>query len=301
MVQPITDLSIKASSFGGELFLSWNLPSGLPIHPKIFLFKRSKIDISQNEIDEYFTKLSTNSLNTFNYNGLFVLDYEEKPFSKFSDLVVQNGETYYYKIVIRDQENQEYSEAISANAKPMPLLKVNVKDGKQIVDKAIKKVLDNVFVNPTEKVLLGRDISTIFHFAVEPPAQNYIMIERVNGSTQYRSWADNYAKIQGGQVKAVYDVDVIRATFCTQDTPARRDQVANIFRANKLVLRKFCKALGAVDAEINIEGDYFNPQIHGVNVVGFTIIFSLLMDIKTLIPQEKIDLIIEELKIEEKK
>ncbi len=298
MVQPITDLSIRASGFGGELVLTWSLPSILPVHAKVFLFKRSGVDVSQIEIDEYFAKLAVNTLNTFNYNGLFVLDNIEKPFSTFSDLVVQNGETYYYKIVIRDQDSYEYSAAVGGSAIPVPTLKVNVKDGKQIVDKAIKKILDNVYVSPSEKVKLGRDINTIFHFAIEPPAQNYIMIERVNGATQHRMWADSYAKVGGATIKGVYDVDVIRATFVTQDTPARRDLVANIFRANKVVLRKFCKALGATDAEINFEGDYFNPQIHGVNAVGFTMVFSLLLEIKALIPDEHLTMLLGNLKVE---
>jgi hypothetical protein len=289
MIQPINNISLEASAFGGEIVLKWELPV-LPANPKIYVFKREKTAITQTEIDSYF--LNITNLSTYNLNGLFVFDKESTTFSVLSDLIVSNGTIYFYSVVIRDQITGEVSSAVGGSATPLPLLQVSVKDGKKIVDIAIRKLMDNIYISPSQKIKLGKDFKTVFCFAIEPVASDYFMIERVNGASQYRIWGDQYANIQGKKVKGTYDTDVIRATFMTTDTPSRRDEVANIMRANKIFLRRLCKKLGAVDCDITLEGDYYNPQIHGVNAVGYTVVFNLLIEVFSLIPKEEEEFII---------
>lgn len=295
MVNPLQNFSIVASKFGGELIISWKLPSILPASYKVFVFKRSGQDVTQQEIDNYFANID--DLSNFNYNGLMVYDSLDKDVTIFGDYVVKNGITYYYKAVVRDQTTEELSAVVSGNATPEPELKLKVKDGKKIVKTAIEKMLDNIYSSDGRKVQLGKDISISTHFSMDVIDNNYIMIERVNGATAYQFYGNELQRFQGGIIKGDIDTDVIRATFITQETPDRRDTVANIFRANKQTLIKFCKALGATDCKITIEGDYYNPQIHGVNATGFNIVFSLLITNKAIIPDEVLTTIFEELRV----
>jgi len=293
MIQPIEQLSIYASPFGGELLLTWKLPSVLPASFKIYIFKRSKSDITQEEIDNYFVNI--NNLSNYNYNGLFVFDgfAQNEEVNSLSDITVLNGVTYYYKVVVRDETTGEYSEAKGISGVPESTLRFSVKDGKDIVYKALKKVLDNLYVAPDKKVQLGKDIQIVKNFSIEPIGNNYIMLERVNGATYYKFWANDIAMIKGsGRIKGDIDVDVIRAIFMTLDTSERRDMFCNIIRAYKQVLIRLCKRLGAINCDINIEGDYYNPQIHGVNATGLVVVFNLLIENQTLIPEENLETII---------
>lgn len=296
MVQPLENVRLEVVGFGGELILIWDYPAELPNVFKPYLFKRSKVDVTQQEIDSYFENID--DLSQFNYNGLFVNDNLTSEHRAVSDITVINETQYYYKLVLRDEESGEVSVPVAVNGKPAPTLKVNVKDGKDIVYKAIKKMLDNLYSLPNQKTALGKDIQIVKNFSIEPIGTNWIMIERVNGSTQYRYWANEIATLKAGKVKGDIDIDVIRATFITTDSPERRDTITNIFRANKQFLIRLCKKLGALNCNIDIEGDYYNPQIHGLNATGCIVVFSLLIENHALIPAPELTALLGEMDVE---
>ena len=125
------------------------------------------------------------------------------------------------------------SPAVSAHATPKPDLKTNIKDTKEIVKVAIEKMFDNVYDAAGNNVKLGKDIQIVKNFAIEPVSANYVMIERVNGSSQIQFWNNQLGNIGSSIIKGNIDSDVIRATFITTESPERRDKVTNIFRAQK--------------------------------------------------------------------
>ena len=59
------------------------------------------------------------------------------------------------------------------------------------------------------------------------------------------------------------------------------------------------KMLGVKEVTVNIEGDYYNPEIHGMNAVGVTVIFSMLIENMMKINYPAIDQIISEIKVME--
>jgi len=284
MVNSVTTLYVTANAFGGQLDITFDLPATLPTNWKYYMFRRSGTDITQAEIDSYFTNIQ--NLANFNYNGLFVFDnFNPQDLlltgsNIYPDYKVLSKTVYYYKAVIRDEDTGEYSTAISANGTPQSTIKVNIKDGKELVAEAIKKMFDNILNADGKKVKLSRDIKVVKNFAIEPISDNYVMIERVNGSTNQRYWGQQYATYQNGIIRGEVDNDIIRATFMTSDGNARRDLVTNIFRAQKQFLMQYIKKLAdyqVQDVSISIEGDYMNPQIHGVNHIGVNIVFALII------------------------
>lgn len=285
MINAVDNLSIYASPFGGELKLSWSLQADENIN--IYVFK-SNSAITQEIIDNYFANNTIpESITVFEVNNRY---------QGIVDVDVSNGVQYYYAVVVKS--GSEISEPRFISGVAASQLKFHVVDGKEVVYKAITKMLDNVYANG-QKVQLGRDIQIVKNFSIEPIGENFIMLERVNGATMYKFWANEIANIKNvGQIKGDIDVDVIRAIFITTNSAERRDIVYNLFRANKQVLIRLCKKYGAINCDITLEGDYYNPQIHGVNAVGFVVVFNLLITNNTLIPQEVLNNILGEIEVE---
>lgn len=293
MPTPTTDidLSIRASAFGHELDIIWNNRLLQP-DEKIYIFKRSNTDVTNAEIDSYFDNID--DLSAYNYNGLFVFDDLSPVNNAIGDYEVQNGITYYYKAVVRNEQSGDYALAGSVNGVPQKLLKVNVRDGKNIVAKAIEKMFENVIDRNGNPVNLRRDIKIVKNFTIEPISENYIMVERINGSNYLQFLGQQYTQTATQTGFGDTDTDVIRATFITTETSDRRDKVADIFRSNKFYLIQLIKKLGARNVQITIEGDYYNPQIHGVNAQGFMVVFSLLIDNIAMHPKEVVTQLVAE-------
>jgi hypothetical protein len=283
MVQPLTEISIKASAFGGQLDIAWTFPEVLPDKYKVYLFRRANEAVSDNDdIARYFQNI--NNLVRYDYKGLWVFDRISPLVEIIGDQKVYNDKTYYYKAIIRDEDSAEYSEAVSAYGIPHPDIKVNITDGKDVVEQAVSRMFDSVYDVTGKKVVLSKDINIVKQFSIEPIGSNWVMIERVNGSTQNAFWGGilltNKDKIQKGEL----DVDIIRCTFMTMDGTDRRDKAAQIFRSMKQQLISSCKASGAYECVISLEGDYYNPQVHGVNALGFIAVFNLVIENKFQIP-----------------
>ncbi|MGE5680364.1 MAG: hypothetical protein ACM34K_05730 [Bacillota bacterium] len=293
----LKDFTVIPSNFGGELDISWNYPENKPESSKVYVFKRSKTIVTDNEIRQYFAQFD--DLDHFNYNGLMVFDRLDNNIYGFIDMKVLNDVEYYYKAVLRDETTKEISLPVGANAIPRPQLKINIKDGKDIVKTAIEKMFDNVYDTKGNNVKIGKDIKVIKQFAIEPVGENYVMIERVNGSTNTQYWNNQIAIYGTGIIKGDIDSDIIRVTFVTYESPERRDKVANIFRGYKPFLIYVIKMLGAKECTINIEGDYMNPQFHGLNAVGVTMIVSMLFENLMKIDKQKIDQNFSEIKVVE--
>ncbi len=289
MVPTLEEFKVEAVSFGGELKISWLIPQDAPTNHKVYVFKRSKTDVTQDEIDEYFENIE--DLSEFDYNGLMVYDRLQTSEGirdyYFKDLTVINGIKYYYKAVIRDEDSGEVGIPLSANATPVPDLRIDVKDGKELAAKIIEKTLDNVYDRQGNKVGLGKDIKVVKNWAYDVPFDNFFAIERINGSNEQRYWGQIFAKMRGGSVYGGDDTDVIRATFITIDTPQRRDVVCNIMRAQKEFMIMYAKkALKLRNIDVVIEGDSYRPEIHGVNAVAFSMIFMMTLKNRMLVPEE---------------
>ncbi|MDQ7818671.1 MAG: hypothetical protein RDU14_16720 [Melioribacteraceae bacterium] len=278
-VTALVKFEVIPKQFGNQLDLLWETSTTRPTNWKVFIFQRKGANVTDEEIASYFTNID--NLTGYNYNGLFVFDKFKSAQDYtyiYSNFIVLNDERYYYKAVIRNQDTEEYSTALSANAIPLPTLIVKIRDGKELVTQAIKKLFDAVKNINGDKMLLTRDITIFKQFMIGAPKENWIMIERINGSTRHDYWG--HVKNQDGAdtVFGSTDSDMIRATFVTLSGNDRRDLVTNLFRAYKLNLERLIKALGNFkvnNCQITIEGDYYNPTIHGEIAVGVTVIFAL--------------------------
>lgn len=283
MVNPIQELIINANSFGAQLDISFKLPEELPGDWKFFLFKRSGTDVTPEEIQSYFDNI--NNLSSYNYNGLFVFDSINNDDISLTgptilpDLTVINGTTYYYKAVIRDQQTEEISAAVSANGTPTAAIRTSIVDGKDAVTQVLRKLFTNLVDENGNKVNLNKDIKIIKNFSLSKVEQNYLMVERINGSNNQQFWGMLHAQYENNVMLGEVDIDVIRVTFITYDSNDRRDKMTNIFRAYKPFIRQKLMEIGnndIINAQITVEGDYFNPIAHSDEQhKGVTVIIAL--------------------------
>ena len=286
MITPLASLEVTAHQLGSELDIYWELPTVLPTNYKVYIFQRSQTDVTQAEIDDYFANIA--DLSAFNYNGLFVFDHL-KATNGMGVYEVINGLVYYYKAVIRDETSGEYSTAIAAHATPNADVTVDIKDGKDIVAKTLTKMLDGLKNKAGNKIQISKDIKVVKNFTMGEPSSDQFMVERVNGANYTNYWGNILSAHGQSVILGDMDTDVIRATYITLSGPDRRDLMTNIIRGRKVFFRVMCKKLGATDCQVTVEGDYQNPAIHGLNVVGATLIFTLLIENKTKIDYTEID------------
>ena len=287
MISPLTSIIVEANEFGSELDIFWQLPiaSLLPTNYQVFLFQRSTSDVSQSDIDSYFSNI--NNLTNYNYNGLMVWDQlTNNAINAMSVVQVINGLTYFFRGVIRNQDTGEYSLSVGASAVPASIILVNILDGKDIVAKTIEKMFDSVTDKKGRKIQKSKDIEIIKNYAMTPLNKDTVMIDRINGSSEARFWGNILHKVQQSYIIGDIDTDVIRVTFLTEAGGERRDTITNIFRAKKQFLYHMIKTLGAFDVSITIEGDYYNPQLHGINALGITVVFAMMIENKSRITEE---------------
>jgi len=287
MISSLTDFKVTVSPWGSLLNISWKLPEILPDNYKVYVFKRSRTDVTQEEIAKYFANI--HQLDNYNYNKLFVWDDLSEHITEVADYQVRNGITHYYKAVLRDETSGEISETVLANAIPGSLILVDILDGKALVAKSLEAMFDSLTNKKGERIKIGNEIKIVKQFTTGVPDGDQVMVERINGSTQYRFWGNQWAAYNSTIIKGDIDADVIRATFITPGNIERRDLVANIFRSRKQMLVYMLKVMGCKDAMVTVEGDYYNPMFHGENTVGITVIFSLLIVNKTKVPVEIIN------------
>jgi hypothetical protein len=295
MITPLASLEVTAHQLGSELDIFWTLPTTLPTNYKVYIFQRSQTDVTQEEIDSYFAHIA--DLSAFVYNGLFVFDKIKNGQEGMGVYEVINGLVYYYKAVIRDETTGEYSATISANATPNADVLVEIYDGKEIVAKTLKKMLDGLKNATGKKIQVSRDIEVVKQFTMGEPRNDQFMVERVNGANYQNYWGNILSAHGQSIILGDMDTDVIRVTYITISGPDRRDLMTSICRGRKPFLKIMAKKLGATDCQVTIEGDYYNPAFHGANVVGVTMIFTLLIENKTKIDYTEINQHITDMKV----
>lgn len=303
MVQPLSSFTIIASPFGSELELYWEIDStDHPANWKVYIFKRSKTDVTQAEIDDYFANID--DLSSFNYNGLFVFDnfksFQNETAYVHNDIHVKNDLEYYYKAVIRDEESGEYSAALSETATPLPQVELKTIDGKEVVETALEKLFDAIKNVSGQKAELGRDIKIFKQYFAETPELDHFVIERVNGSEKISYWGMLRSHLDNDEILGNTDTDVIRATFWTPNGNSRRDKVATILRGYKAILIQLIKKIGGdriPDVKIAVEGDVVNPAVQWDKYLGAGIVFILEVESELRIDSPEITEIITEMKV----
>lgn len=280
MVEPLQKFEAIARQWGNEIDLIWETKESRPVNWKIYIFKRSGTNVTQEEIDSYFQ--SIDDLSDFEYNGLFVFDkFKSETDTAYihPDYIVLNDTPhYYYKAVIRDESTGECSIALAADATAISSITVKIQDGKDLVAKAITKLFDNIKNEAGRKILLSKEFTVVKHFPLKPPAESWFMIERINGANKHLYWGHQKGTVGNDTVFGSTDSDIIRTTFVTLKGNDTRDLVANLLRAYKIHLERLIKVFGNYkvnNCQITIEGDYQNPAIHGDNALGITVIFAL--------------------------
>jgi hypothetical protein len=292
MTEPLKKLEIFAHPFGDQVDLSWQLPDSIPTNYQVYIFQRSKTDVTDAEITAYFTALNAGTLNNFTYAGLMVFDQLNNAVTSLGVYEVKNGLKYYYKALIRNEDTKECSTALSVNATPDCTIVTEIVDGKDLVCKALEKLFDTIKNKSGQSPIKYKDFEVVKNFAIDLINKDTIMVERINGSNHLQFWGNQLATYKGAIDKGEVDSDLIRVTILTIAGAQRRDLYANILRSRKQFLIQFLKGIGGtplLNVSIVIEGDYQNPQFHGEHAMGITTLFGMLIENKTRISRDEMD------------
>ncbi len=149
MIKPIEHLGLYATPFGGEIEIYWKPRQAEG--ETITVFKSTSV-ISPVVVSDYLANPSS-----LPSNVQIAVTLQTK-YNAFVDTEVENGTRYYYAVAAKNSTQSTVAVFIDGTAQPG--LKFNVQDGKDIVFRAITRMLSNLYAGG-QKVELGKDIECL--------------------------------------------------------------------------------------------------------------------------------------------
>lgn len=300
--QTLTSFTSEPSIWGSQIFIRWELPATLPENYKIYVFKRSKTNVTDQEIADYFE--NQDDLSNYRYNGLYVWDkIDGEKYTSINDTEVLNEITYYYRALIRDEDAKENSDILSLNEVAYLGIAVDKFDLKDAVCKAIEKMFDSLKTNIPDKVTLNKDIKIVKAYPLpEALTMDTIVVDRINGAQNTSFLGDG---LNSSNEMSSIETEVIRVTFLSTEANNRRDKVYSIFRSYKILLQKLIMAAGVnkeknenkiLNLKVTLEGDYQDIRFSPI-ALGTTLVVTAQTQLDTFLPIQQINEIVSEFTI----
>lgn len=247
MVNPLKSLTINTHPLGNELHLEWELPDSFPDSYWIVIFKNTSA-ITEQQISDYFDGVEsgvTVEKITPDVNGNIV--------NGIVDMNVENKKTYYYRIVVQDRDNEEYSTTVDGDKEVACSYDFSLIDCKDIIIKAIKRIMLNYEMIDWKHYEIRR--------AWTPPTEKNptIYVIRAPNIVVHRYLGNMIQNMGGKTIHGEIEQDNIEIVW--EDPNFKRiDTLTNIFRTNKTVIRRYLSAEGVMDIEIIMGGDAINTM-----------------------------------------
>ena len=234
---------------GCEVKVSWEFQEVLAPRYKLLIFKRSKTDITDEEISRYVAEQTKESLGQ---SKIFVFLNISNDQTSINDTVVEEGQTYFYRAIVVDREDRgTFSDVVNASVKvPTFEIKMSVVPTKDIVIDAIKKIMRGVAKQTNANIMVYQ------HFPLKVTDPAYVVVTRSSGESAYRSLSDLVSSNAGHVVTGDIDSDTIQVAWMTNANPSLRDKFSDIFRGSKRVLKRHLRMQpGVIDVNYTMLGD----------------------------------------------
>lgn len=252
---PLQFLNAFAHPLGQEIDLAWTLPSTLPSGFKVVVFRKQGSDVTQQDIDDHFAGSTPQDVTVWEFDG----ESDGTGPNELFDLFVEDGETYYYKVVVQDTSDDTYSTALGANAVPASTVTTSIVDAKEEVVKLIERIMTNYGMTKVKDYELKKE------YALEGIKTPTIFVTRADGSVLQR-FLGQIVEFDQAQQLGVYgdlDLDNIQVTW-EDPSSERRDKITNIFRESREAMRRYLghpDGAGMVSVDIIIQGDAINTAV----------------------------------------
>jgi len=265
-----TSLILNGHPLGCEVDISWDFEEKLASNYQMFLFKRSKVDITDEEITNYIQNQTKENVAP----GLFVFYDIPNDISEIKDLTVDGGQLYYYRAIVVDRnDNGRYSEIVSANIEVSYFdAKINVVPTKEIVFNIVKKVLKGIAKQTKANIMVYNE------FPIKNDEAAYCVVTRSSGENAYRSLSDIKSASGSTLITADVDNDVIQIVWMTNNNPSLRDKLTDIFRGSKRVIKRALRMnQGVLDVNMTVIGDSAD-EIDGRHMVYGSMLLNVMVE-----------------------
>lgn len=260
MVNPLQYITSRPHPLGQEIDLEFTVPAIPPSTYSVYIFKKEGTDITNTEIDDYFAGSTPSGLTVFelHYDGAGIPHYMD-------DLACENDKTYYYKGVVQDKSNSDYSSAIGTNSTATINVTTSIVDAKDQVVKLLKRILSNYNMDEIKHYQLFRE------YGLQTDKTPVFYIVRAGGSVVQRFIGAFLQQNNGNASYGEIDMDVIQVMWEDPST-LRRDKITNIFRESREAMRQYLlhpRGGKMVWVDISLEGDAINSTVQDrIQVTG---------------------------------
>jgi len=253
MVSPLQYFDTFQHPLGQEIDLSFTTPDTLPTSYTVYIFKKEGSDVTQTEIDDYFASNPPANVTVYQLQK----DADNKTPYYMDDLTVENGKTYYYKGVVKDDGSGNVSTPIGDNATAQVTATTKIKDAKDEIIKLVKRILNNYGMKERKHYHLSGE------YGLEIEKTPAIYVVRSGGNVASRFIGALKEETSGYSTYGEIDLDIIQIIW-EDPSAVRRDNLTNIFRENKETIRQYLlhpNGGGMIWADITMEGDAINQAV----------------------------------------
>ncbi len=253
MVNPLQYFDSFQHPLGQEIDLTFTTPETLPTSYTVYIFKKEGSDIMQTEIDNYFAGSPPANVTVFQLQK----DADDKTPFYMDDLTCDNGKTYYYKGVVKDDTSGTVSTPVGDNATANTTATTKIVDAKQEIIKLVKRTLKNYGMDERKHYHLSGE----YGLEIEKTPALYVV--RTGGNVASRFVGALKEFTNGLHTYGEIDLDIIQIIW-EDPSAVRRDKLTNIFRENKEAIRQYLlhpKGSDMIWADITMEGDAINQSV----------------------------------------
>jgi len=249
LIDPLTSVTINTHPLGNELQLAWVMPETLPDSYRLAIFKNITV-ITDLQISNYFSGVETDIPVTF-----IEPDSSGNIVDGIIDMNVENGKHYYYRLLIQDKDSELYSATVDADKVVTSTYTIVAIDCKELVIKAIKRILNTYSLIEWKDYELRRQWT--------PPADKNptIYVVRAPNQVVQHYMGDMILNRGNEQIQGEIEQDNIEVIW-EDPNHLRIDTLTNIFRYSKTIIKRYFEANDITEVEIVMGGDALNAAFH---------------------------------------
>jgi hypothetical protein len=274
----LTLFTASVDNHGGEVRLSWSYPSDQT--GQLTIFKRADDSVTDSEIAAYVA----GHLSNVQLSDRKIFVFRSIPTNQpgITDFAVDNNREYFYRATFIDPVAKTHDTVIDATATPMANVWVNVVDGKRLVIRAVEKVLDAARTTNGGRLpyIVNAAVSVFQDYGRRKQEECFVVVQRTAGQSVERYFDSLIAEYGDQTLRGEVDIDTLQVEWVCVGDPKRRDQLTQVFRVLRPLLRRYILRAGnglVRDVRVTMSGDG-EGQYQGEAAVRGTMVVAVVVE-----------------------